>query len=72
MTEFGGTFFAGFFPGVFFFSGQVENTPGKNPAETQSMKIQVRSREILVRKNVGRIMQNVDGPRVTPKSAKLT
>ena len=72
MTEFGGTFFAGFFPGLFFFSGQAENTPGKNPAETQSIKIQVKSGEILVRKNVGKIVQNVDSPRVAPKSAKLT
>ena len=64
-------FFAGFIPGVLF-SGQRENTPGKNPAETQSMKIQVKSGEILVRKYVGKIMQNVDIPRVTPHSAKLT
>ena len=55
-----------------FFSGQGENTPGKNLAETQSMKIQVKSGEILVQKNVRKIMQNVDIPRVTPKLAKLT
>ena len=30
LTEFRGTFFAGFFPGLFFF-GQGENTPRKNP-----------------------------------------
>ena len=66
-------FFAGFFPGVcLFFSRQGENTPGKNPAETQSIKIQVKSGEVLARKNVGKIMQNEDSPRVTPKSAKLT
>ena len=45
---------------------------GKNPAETQLMKIQVKSGEILVRKNVGKIMQNVGNPRFTPKLAKLT
>ena len=51
LTKFGGTFFAGSFPGLFFL-GQGENTPGKNPAETQSIKIQVKSGEIPVRKNV--------------------
>ena len=71
LTEFGGTFFCGLFSRCLFFSSQGENTPGKNPAETQSLKIQVKSGEILVRKNVGKIMQNVDSPRVTPKSAKL-
>ena len=30
LTEFRGTFFAGFFPGLFCF-GQGENTPRKNP-----------------------------------------
>ena len=30
LTEFGGAFFAGFFPGLFFF-GQGENTPRKKP-----------------------------------------
>ena len=72
LTGFGGTFFCGLFSRCLFFSGQGENTPGKNPAETQSMKIQVKSGEILVRKSVGKIMQNVDSPRVTSKSAKLT
>ena len=37
---------------------QGENTPGKSPAETQSMKIQVKSGEISVRKNVVKIMQS--------------
>ena len=37
-----------------FFSGQGENTPRKKPAETQSMKIQVKLGEMLVRKNVGK------------------
>ena len=35
------------------------------------MKIQVKSGEIPVRKNVGKIMQNFDSRRLTPKSAKL-
>ena len=35
------------------------------------MKIQAKSEEIPVRKNVGKIMQNVDSRRLTPKSAKL-
>ena len=35
------------------------------------MKIQAKSEEIPVRKNVGKIMQNVDSHRFTPKSAKL-
>ena len=42
-----------------FFLRQRESTSGKNPAESQSMKIQVKSEEIPVRKNVGKIMQNV-------------
>ena len=53
-----------------FFSGLGENTLIKNPAETQSMKIHVKLGEILVGKDVGKIMQNADSPRVTPKSAK--
>ena len=56
LTAFGGTFFAGFYPGSFF-SGQRQNTPGKKSAKTQSMKIQVKSGEIPVRKNGGKIMQ---------------
>ena len=45
---------------------------GKTPQKTQSMKIQVESGEILVRKNVGKIMQNVVSHTLTPKSAKFT
>ena len=36
------------------------------------MKIQVKSGEIPVRKNVGKMKQNVDSFRFAPKSAKLT
>ena len=54
-----------------FFLGQGENTSGKKPAETQSMKIQVKSGEIPVRKNVGKIMQNVSSRSLTPKSPML-
>ena len=68
--EFGGKFFSGFFPGFFFLS-KVEKYTGKKLAETQSMKIQAKSEEIPVCKNVGKIMQNVDSRRLTPKSAKL-
>ena len=35
------------------------------------MKIQAKPEEIPVRKNVGKIMQNVDSRRFTPKSANL-
>ena len=55
-----------------FFSGEGEKTPRKTHAETQSVKVQVKSGEIPARKNVGKIMQNVDSRRLTPKSAKLT
>ena len=41
-----------------FFLGQGENTSVKNPAETQSMKIQVKSCKIPVRKNVVKTMQS--------------
>ena len=68
--EFGGTFFAGFFAS--FFLGQGEKYTGKKLAETQSMKTQVKSGEIPVRKNFEKIMQNLDSRRLTPKSAKLT
>ena len=44
----------------------------KTPQKTQSMKIQVESGEIPVRKNVGKIMQNVVSHTLTPKSAKFT
>ena len=36
------------------------------------MKIQIKSGEIAVCQNVGRIMRNVDSRRLTPKLAKLT
>ena len=36
------------------------------------MKIQIKSGEIPVFKNVGKIMQNVGSRRLTSKSAKLT
>ena len=36
------------------------------------MKIQVKSGEIPVHKNIGKTTQNVDNGRLTPKSAKLT
>ena len=64
-------FLQAFIP-VSFFSGQGENTPGKKPAKTQSMKIQVNSGDIPFHKNVGKILQNVGSSRLTPKSAKLT
>ena len=44
----------------------------KKLAETQSMKIEVKSGQILVPKNVGKIMQSVDNCRLTRKSAKST
>ena len=50
---------------------QRENTPRKNPTETQSMKIQVKSGEIPVRKKVGKIMQKVSSRRLTLKSTEL-
>ena len=36
------------------------------------MKTQIKSGEIPVRNNVGKIMQNVDSRILTPKSAKIT
>ena len=72
LTEFGGKFSASFFPSLFFFQPRRKNTPKKTPAETQSMKIQVKSGEIPACKNVGKIMQNVGSHRLTSKSAKLT
>ena len=54
-----------------FFLGQGESAPGKNPAETQSMKSQVNSEEIPVREDVGKIMPNAGSRRLTSKSAKL-
>ena len=46
MTKFGGTSFAGVFFRCLFFLGQGENWTGKKLAETQSMKIHVKSGEI--------------------------
>ena len=70
VNSLGEIFFSGFFGGFFFLS-KVEKYTGKKLVETQSMKIQAKSEEIPVRKNVGKIMQNVDSRRLTPKSAKL-
>ena len=56
---------------VWFFFSPMQNAQRKNPAETQSMKIQVTSGEILVHKNVGKIMQNVDSPSLALKPSKL-
>ena len=54
-----------------FFWDQGENTPGKNFSETQSIKIELKSGEIPVLKNLGKIIWNVDSRGLTPKSAKL-
>ena len=54
-----------------FFRRPRRKVIGKNPAETQSMKIQLNSREINVGKNAGKIIQNVDNPRLTSQSTKL-
>ena len=70
-TKFGRTFFAGFFQVSLFFWDQGENTPGKNFPETQSVKIELKSGEIPVLKNLGKIIWNVDSRSLTPKSAKL-
>ena len=64
--------FCRLFSRCLFFLGQGENTPGKNPAETQSMKTQIKLGDIPVRKNVGKFMQNVGSRRLTPKSTKMT
>ena len=60
LTEFGGTFFEGFFPGASFSLTKGESRPGKNAAG-----------EMPVRKGVGKIMQNVGSRRLTSKWAKL-
>ena len=54
-----------------FFLFQGENYTGKKLAEPQSVKIQVNSREIRFRKNVGKMKQNVDTRRLIPRSAKV-
>ena len=64
--------FAGFFSWCLFFLRQGENTSENNPAKTQSMKSQVKSGKIPVRKNVSKIMQNVGSRRLKTKSAKYT
>ena len=71
LTELGGTFLPAFFL-VPFFLGEGENCIGKKLGETQSMKIQVKSGETPICKNVGKMKQNVESRRLTPKSAKLT
>ena len=71
LTAFGEHFLHTFFP-VFFSQAKENIHREKKPAETQSMKIQIKSGEIPVRKNAGKIMQNVGSRRLTPKSAKLT
>ena len=57
---------------VFFSSAKEKIHREKTLAETQSMKIQVKSGEIPVRKKVGKIMQKVSSRRLTLKSTKLT
>ena len=64
--------FCRLFSQCLFFLGQGEKCTGKKLAETQSMKTQVKSGKIQVRKNVGKMKQNVDSRRLTPNSAKLT
>lgn len=64
--------FCGLFFLYHFFFGQGENTPGKAPAETQSMKMQVKSGGNPVRKNIRKIMQNANSDRFIRKSTKLT
>ena len=68
--EFGGTFFPGFFF-PFYLLGQGEKYTGKKLTETQSMKIQIKSGEIAVCQNVGKIMRNVDSRRLTPKLSNM-
>ena len=63
--------FCRLFSRCLFFLGQGESTPGKTAAETQSMKSQINSGEIPVRKDVGKIMQHLGSRRLTSKSAKL-
>ena len=64
-------FWRTFFPRSFFLRPRRKYTK-KNPAESYSMKIQVKSGETPVRKNAGKIIQNVDCRRLTLKSTKLT
>ena len=55
-----------------FFLGQGENTPRKKPRRNSVNENSLKSGEIPVRKNAGKIMENVGSRRRTPKSAKLT
>ena len=73
-TEFERTFFAGFFLFFFYFWGQGENTPGTThlPPRNLVKKVQVKSGEIPVLKNLRKIIWNVDSRSLTPKSAKST
>ena len=50
-------YFQGFFPSVFFSQAKEKIHREKIPAETYSMKIQVKSGEILVRKTAKKVMQ---------------
>ena len=61
-------FLLAFFPVSFFLRLRRK----KKLTKTQSMKTQVKSGEIPVHKNVGKMKQNIDSRRLTPKSAKST
>ena len=67
-----GNIFCRLFSRCLFFLGQGEKYTGKRLIETQSMKTWVKSGEIPVRINIGKMKQNVDSRRLTYKSAKLT
>ena len=54
-----------------FFLGQGENTPRKKTRRNSVNENSLKSGEIPIRKNVGKIMENVGSRRRTPKSAKL-
>ena len=72
-TEFERTFFAGFWF-FFYFWGQGENTPGTThlPPRNLVNKVQVKSGEIPVLKNLRKIIRKVDSRSLTPKSTKWT
>ena len=67
-------FLQGFFYFLFLFWGQGENTPGTThlPPRNLVKKVQVKSGEIPVLKNLRKIIWNVDSRSLTPKSAKST
>ena len=65
-------FLLAFFPVSFFLRLRRKMHWEKNLTKTQSMKTQVKSGKIPVHKNVGKMKQNVDSRRLTPKSAKST